>query len=446
MEDQRRAFLDKVCTQVKAKEVHHSVREELDNHLEELIEARRDQGYDADEAVNWAVTQMGDPLLLGKQLHQVHKPRINYGLILIVLFFAAVSIISMWSVVQNYTAYSEKFASAGFLEKQVFFLALGIAVMIGVYFLDYRKLYKAAWYLYGLVMAGFVFVFNSSLLAGQHRYIELGPVALDWANISSYLLLVAIAGILQQLSKFKMGLMKRKFAELIIVGIPILIYIRLPALAELGFYLIGCAGLYAWMYRRRISVIVGIGIGALISLASGYLYLSSGRFIHMRATIVGAFNPFSDPEGYGYTYVRTREAVQSAGWWGRGLGAPLKELPILQSESIVTYLLYSFGWVAGIILAIATLILIHRMMAAYKRVDDKYGKSLILIIMVALGARLLYGLAMATGYIPIIGVTFPFVGYGGSHLLIEFAAIGLLLSIYRKKDIIGAASSSASTS
>lgn len=106
--------------------------------------------------------------------------------------------------------------------------------------------------------------------------------------------------------------------------------------------------------------------------------------------------------------------------------------------------MYSFGWVAGIILAIAVLMLIHRMMAAYKKVDDKYGKSLILIISIALGARLLYGLAMATGYVPIIGVTFPFVGYGGSHLLIEFAAIGLLLSIYRKKDIIRAASTQTS--
>ncbi|RUT27947.1 FtsW/RodA/SpoVE family cell cycle protein [Paenibacillus zeisoli] len=446
MDDQRRFFLDRVCTQVKAKEVHPSVREELDNHLEELIEARLDQGYEADEAVNWAVAQMGDPDVLGKQLHQVHRPRINFGLILIVLFFAAVSIISMWSVVESYTANASKFASAGILEKQVFFLLLGIAVMIGVYFLDYRKLYKAAWYLYGFVMLGFIFTFNSPFMAGQHRYIILGSLAWDWANISTYFLLIAIAGILQQLSKFKKGLMKRKFAELIIVGIPILIFIRLPALAELGFYLIGCTGLYAWMYRRKISVAVGIGIGALISLASGYLYLSNGRFIHMRDTIAGAFNPYIDPNGYGYVYVHTREAVQSAGWWGRGLGAPLKELPFLQSDSIVTYLLYSFGWGAGIILAIAVLMLIHRMIAAYKRVDDKYGKSLILVIIMMLGARLVYGLGMSIGYAPIIGVTFPLVGYGGSHLLIEFAAVGLLLSIYRRKDIIRAASSSVSTS
>ncbi|WP_433943705.1 FtsW/RodA/SpoVE family cell cycle protein [Paenibacillus sp. SN-8-1] len=446
MQDQRREFLDKVCTQVKAKEVHPSVREELDNHLEELIEARVDQGYDADEAVNWAVTQMGDPAEVGKQLHKVHKPRINYGLILIVLFFAAISVVSMWSVGENYAAYSEKYASAGFLEKQVFFLVLGIVVMIGVYFLDYRKLYKAAWYLYGLVMAGFVFTFNGPLMDGQHRYIILGSLAWDWANISSYVLLIAVAGILQQLSKLKLRLMNRKFAELIILGLPILIYTRLPALTELGFYLIGCAGLYAWMYRRRVSVGVGIGIGALISLASGYLYLSNGRFIHMRDTITGALNPYNDPDGYGYVYVHTREAVQSAGWWGRGLGAPLKELPYIQSDNLMTYLLYSFGWFAGIVIAIATLMLIHRMIVTYKRVDDQFGKSLILIIMMMLGARLVYGLAMAIGYVPILGVTFPFVGYGGSHLLIEFAAVGLLLSIYRRKEIVRAASSTASTS
>ncbi|MNV89697.1 cell wall shape-determining protein [compost metagenome] len=110
----------------------------------------------------------------------------------------------------------------------------------------------------------------------------------------------------------------------------------------------------------------------------------------------------------------------------------------------MTYMLYSFGWFAGIIVGIATVMLIHRMIVTYKRVDDQYGKSLILIISIALGARLLYGLVMATGYVPIVGVTFPFVGYGGSHLLIEFAAIGLLLSIYRKKDIIRAASTQTS--
>lgn len=388
---------------------------------------------------------MGDPAVLGKQLHQVHRPRINYGLILILLFFAAVSILSMWSVLESYIAYSSSFASTGFLEKQVLFLALGIAVMIGVYFLDYRKLYKGAWYLYGFVMVGFVFVFNSSLLAGQHRYIEIGPLSLDWANISSYLLLVALAGILQKMRQSALSLLIRSLLGFAITLLPVFIYMSMGALTELGFYLIGCAGLSVWLYRRKLTVVIGIGFGFGSLLCLWYGFLSFiGNPIWLRLTQF--LRAYSDPEGYGYTYVKTREAVQSAGWWGRGLGAPLKELRILQSESIVTYLLYSFGWVAGIILAIATLMLIHRMIAAYKRVDDKYGKSLILVIMMMLGARLVYGLGMSMGYAPIIGVTFPFVGYGGSHLLIEFAAVGLLLSIYRKKDIIRAASTPASTS
>jgi len=65
------------------------------------------------------------------------------------------------------------------------------------------------------------------------------------------------------------------------------------------------------------------------------------------------------------------------------------------------------------------------------------GKMIIHAIVVLLAIQYLFNIAMALGWLPIMGITMPFISYGGSALLINLAAIGLIYSIYRRKDIIG---------
>ncbi|GIP21224.1 FtsW/RodA/SpoVE family cell cycle protein [Paenibacillus sp. J22TS3] len=435
----RDRFLAEVCGYVKAREVHTAVKEELGSHLTELAEERIADGYDSVEAWEWAVGQMGEPAVLGKQFNRVYKPRVHYGLIISVIILVAISVLTLLSVHENYAGSSQQFYQLDFPQRQVVFLTISIIIMLVVCFFDYRKLYRWSWHLYILMIIGYVYIytFNSPVVNGVKRYILIGPIGLDWANISSYCFVVALAGIARQISTFGYRPWKSK---LILSGAflaPVFIYVMLAAASELAFYLFTCGILYIWMYRDWKAPVSAFLIGAA---ALYYYAATSTPYSSISRIVKGALDPYADPKGFGYAYVQMREAIRSSGWWGHGFGAPLNKVPFLHSEGIVTYLIYCFGWAAGIALAFIVVLFIRYMIAAFRKLDDSYGKALFLIVSVILGSRMLYSAAMATGLVPILGIVFPFLSYGGSHLFVEFAAVGLLLGIYRRKDMVRATS------
>lgn len=77
------------------------------------------------------------------------------------------------------------------------------------------------------------------------------------------------------------------------------------------------------------------------------------------------------------------------------------------------------------------------MVSCARAVSDTYGRMLIFALTLMLSIRLLYGLSILSGRMPLISIPFPFLSYG-QHVFIEFAAAGLLMGIYRRKDMLPA--------
>ncbi|WP_068619702.1 FtsW/RodA/SpoVE family cell cycle protein [Paenibacillus tuaregi] len=433
----RDRFLAEVCGYVKAREVHTAVKEELGSHLTELAEERITDGYEPVEAWEWAIGQMGEPAVLGKQFNRVYKPRAHYGLIISVIILVAISVLTLLSVHENYAGFSPKYYQVDLPQKQIVFIIISIIIMLAVCFFDYRKLYRWSWHVYFLTILSYFLTFKGPIVNGTHRYISIGPIALDWANISSYVFVLALAGIMRQVSTRQLKPWKGRLILTVAFLAPVFIYVMLPAASELVFYLLACGILYIWMYRDWKIPVSAFLIGA----ATVYYYAAiSTPYSSISRIVKGPLDPYADPKGFGYAYVQMREAIRSSGWWGNGFGAPLNKVPYLHSEAIVTYLIYCFGWAAGIALLFIVILFLRYMFVAFRRLDDPYGKSLFLILCVILGARMLYCLTMAMGIVPILGLSFPILSYGGSHLFTEFTAVGMLLGIYRKKDIVRAAS------
>jgi cell division protein FtsW (lipid II flippase) len=269
------SFLDEVCTQVKAREMHPEIRQEIGNHLQELIAQKEAEGgYTPKEAAFWAFRQMGDPAELGKRLHLVHKPQIYWGLLVTVLLFSIMSLFAMLSVDAGNQNTTMSFV---YFTHQFMFVFLGIVIMCGLYFWDFRKLKDYSWLLYWITVGGMVLTrFFGVQVYGASRYFSVGPIQLDWIGI-------------------------------------------------------------------------------------------------------------------------------------RG---------------------------AGLVLLSAVIWFLTRLVYSFKAVREPYGRTLILALAMLLAIQLVYGLAMASGKMLIIDLPFPFLSYGGSHLMIEYAVVGLLLGVYRRKDMI----------
>ena len=77
--DKIKRYLDEMCSQVKAREVHTDLRDELGNHIREMMLDKEQEGLTQEEAAEYAIAQMGDPATVGKSMHRLHRHRMHWG-------------------------------------------------------------------------------------------------------------------------------------------------------------------------------------------------------------------------------------------------------------------------------------------------------------------------------------------------------------------------------
>ncbi|WP_157685572.1 FtsW/RodA/SpoVE family cell cycle protein [Paenibacillus donghaensis] len=422
-------FLDEVCGQVSAQEAHAEIRRELGSHLEDLIAEREVLGESREQAIAWALAQMGEPRKLGRSLHQVHKPRIPWGLLAVMMLMSIISLLVMSSI--QFSPVELPY-DLNILENHSVNMVLGIVLMVGFYFIDYRKIIKISWLLYGASLGIILLtMLNSVTINGKAYYMHLMMLRVNLISFTPYLLLVAVAGILIQRRKsMTVPSWQNNVQEIAMVTTPALAYAYAAIVPELATYLVAALILYTFITRKY-----------LIALASGVLILGGTVMLswmssdYVRDNIIGAINPQLNPDSSGFIYNRLRETISTAGWWGHGFGVLPENLPYVYTDTIAAYLIYSFGWGGGLILISIGVLFFSRLVKAIRAIRHSYGQALVLAMAVMLGLRLAYGLATMSGRMVLTSIPFPFLSYG-SHIIFEYAALGLLMGIYRRKDIV----------
>ncbi|MEK3982516.1 FtsW/RodA/SpoVE family cell cycle protein [Paenibacillus sp. FSL K6-3166] len=432
MKERQQKFLDKVCAEIKAKKTHPEIRLELANHLEELICEKEATGMPRDEAITWAIAQMGNPQTLGRELHQIHKPRVPWGLFGVIALLSAISLIGMGSVDAGYSDIVKGSFLDNALRRQSINILIGIVLMFGLYFIDFRRLKGLSWVLYGTSLIG---ILVSILWGTQVNGMNYGPriflILPDMTSYRPFMLIVALTGILvNRREAANKKTLRSGLFEVGILLLPALFLLSLNALPELVMYLAYSIVLYLWIIRDWLKSVVLLGffliIGLIFIIKSDYLL---ARFIN-------AINPSLDPEGYGYIYQVMREVLSSAGWWGHGFGSVEQKLPYVYSDMLPVYLIHCFGWAGGLLLAAVITWLLIKLLSTIRAIREPYGQALVVGLAFFLAIRFAYGLAVLSGGMMLTSIPFPFLSYG-SHVWFEYAAIGLLMGIYRRKDIGG---------
>lgn len=94
-----------------------------------------------------------------------------------------------------------------------------------------------------------------------------------------------------------------------------------------------------------------------------------------------------------------------------------------------------FGWSVGVVFVLGIVWFIAHMIKLIPSIREEFGRMMIVVTTVLFGIQMFYSVVMTTGYVPIVSVIFPFLS-SGSHLTFEYAVLGLVLGIYRRKDTI----------
>lgn len=420
-------YLDHMCVQVKAREVHNDLRDELGNHMEEMILDKKQEGYTEEEAIAYAIEQMGDPTVVGKSMHRLHRHRMHWGLLVALIGLSITSLLLIWIFTMNVA--DEKYQSL--YRGHVAYTVIGVMLMLFFIYFDYRKLKKAAWWIYILLnVLLWINPMISTDFYGMSRFLiaPLGFV-IDLTTASVWILPLAIGAIVQE--KFHSNCnMQSILTYIAMVALPVVLlfqmsdWVRMFLFGTMSIILFGWLT-RKWLYTALCAVVTGSIFVLLLFFADKY-----GRLERLSVVL----NLQDDPYG-GYSNNSIIEIIQSAGWWGNGIDTTFDMFKMSYLDYPGVLLIDVFGWSAGILLLVGIIWFVASMVKMLPRIRDDFGRMIIISITSMFALQIIYSLAMTTGKAPILSIVFPLIGYG-NHLLFEYAMVGLLLGIYRRKDTI----------
>jgi cell division protein FtsW len=314
-----------------------------------------------------------------------------------------------------------------FLKRQVVYASLGLLLMWGASRIDYRRLYKLTYpvlALVGALLVACVAGFGHSG-GGAARWLALGPIHVQPAEMAKVALVIWLAYSLakkaERVKTFSVGFLP----HLIVAGAFMLLCLKQPdfgsavVLLLLTFTMLFVAG--AKLGYILGASIVGAAFGAAAIRFREYRYERYLAWLHMdqhRQDL--AYQPFQSVMSFG-----------SGGSVGLGLGRGLQTLylPEAHTDFVAAIVGEELGFLGVGVLCCAYLLLVARGVRAALRAPDDFGAFLAFGLSTMFGVQALVNLAVALAILPTKGLTLPFVSFGGSSLLVNSVAAGILLNI-----------------
>ncbi len=177
----------------------------------------------------------------------------------------------------------------------------------------------------------------------------------------------------------------------------------------------------------------------LVLLGAGGFWFLITKMPYAAARITVFLNQNFDPLGKGYQIKQAMIAIGSGGIWGLGYGMSRQKfgfLPEAMSDTIFSIISEEMGFIGGVFLILCFLIFLWRGLGIAKKSPDKFSQLVATGITIWIVFQAFLNIGSIIRVMPPTGVPLPFISYGGSHLLIEFIALGVLLNISKNRKIV----------
>lgn len=358
--------------------------------------------------------------------------RVDLYIVLAVMFLVSVGLLMVYSTSSIYALDTHN-DSTYYLKRHLIFLVAGLFIMTIVANINYMALKKIAFVLY---LAGLVFLVLVLMpqigneVGGARRWIDLGHFSFQPTEVAKYFLVVYLAHLFSKNREQAQTFSKSVLPYLLITGFYILLMMMQPDFGMVVI-LIAMFGFMMFMAGINFKYIAGLGFCAVAFMAAAILSAD-----YRMNRIFSFMDPWKDPQGQGYQAVQSFVAFCMGGLTGTGLGdgtQKLYYLPQVHTDFIFSLIGEELGFIGVITVIIAFLFLIYRGFKAAANAPDLFGFFLAFgcIILIALQAAI--NMAVSVGVFPTKGLTLPFISYGGSSLISSLGAIGLVLSVSRRR-------------
>lgn len=322
-----------------------------------------------------------------------------------------------------------------FIKKQLVYAVLGFGVLVGVCRVDYRRWANWAYPVLGLAVGMLAAVFIPGLgtrVLGAQRWLKLGPLTFQPGELAKFAVIFFVA---RQLER------KQERIHTVAAGILAPFIVPLPALLllllqpDFGTTVMITVVVFALMFlagvpkRYLASALTLAGVvGAFLAIGSAY----------RRQRLMTFIDPWRDPGGKGFQILQSLVGLHNGRFFGVGLGNGKEKLfflPEAHNDFIFSVIGEELGFIGIAAVILAYLVFVYRGLRiafnVQKQYKDRFGMLLATGITLALGLQGFVNMSVVLGLLPTKGLTLPFISYGGSALLIDLFAVGVLLSIAR---------------
>lgn len=323
-----------------------------------------------------------------------------------------------------------------FFTSQLIFAILSILAFLLFSHINYKilEVYAVPIYITSLIVLAFVLLLGFES-RGAVRWIDIFGFRIQFSEILKPFLIISLASFLGNRKSSSLNTLI--LSILLLLPIAFFIYLQ----PDLGNALIYAGATFLTLLVFGFPLLwFGCGI-LVLALLSPIFW----QFLHscQKQRILTFLNPTSDPLGTSYNAIQALIAVGSGSLLGKGLGqgtqSILRFLPERHTDFIFATLAESFGLIGGLLVILTFAFLLYRIFVLFQNCDDKFRKTFSACSFFLLLIQFFINIAMNIGLTPIVGITLPFVSYGGSSVLSSFIILGILSSFsssIRNKDTL----------
>lgn len=362
-----------------------------------------------------------------KKSKRITKGSMDYIVLILTIALTIIGVIMV---------YSASYVNSGFryenpnkiLYKQLVFAVLGIGMMLISSNISYKK-YKGTPTLILVGITAFTFLLLITPLGinlnGGLRWINLGFTTFMPSELAKYMCIFVTANLLtsNQLDPRKISDMPKFW---LIPGIAIILVAMQPDLSTA--FIIFCITFYVFYIggiRKTWIVILGtIGVVGVTFL----IFLEPFRLQRIKMFI----DPFLDPQGVGYQILQSLYAIASGGVKGAGLGASKQKLlylPEPQNDYIFAIISEELGFLGALVIIFLFVALITRCFKIALNAQDRYSTFIVSGITIQMALQSVVNMFVAVSLLPSTGIPLPLISYGGTSLVLNLFAMGIILNI-----------------
>ena len=318
---------------------------------------------------------------------------------------------------------------------QVLWFLLGLGACFTITLFDYKLFMSLAYPCYGLVVLLLVFVeVKGHNAMGAQRWIDLGPMKLQPSELMKIGIILVMARFFHEDPHTDEGYsLLQLWKPAILLGIPCALVMKQPDLGTTAM-IVAAAGSIILVAKIKWKSLLFIVVAGTVAFIFGWFNVLHD---YQKKRILTFLDPESDIRGSGYHASQSRIALGSGQLtgkgWGQGTQTQLSFLPEQHTDFVFSVWGEEHGFLGTMTVLALFLLLILMMIQVAASAREKFGAFLTVGVTAMIFWHMFINIGMVASVVPVVGVTLPFMSYGGSSMLTNMAGMGIVFSVAMRR-------------